>query len=111
MKTPYSPPHLSGRQAWPSYLKDWPSLTAALMLAALVCGKRFWLKPESEHAAKPWPASRPSGIKLTRPSTLLLNTQTEREAMGHLSKYYPSQPHSSGVSNQGDTRHQNTPLG
>ena len=31
--------------------------------------------------------------------------------MGHLSKYYPSQLHSSGVSNQAGTRHQNIPLG
>ena len=52
------------------------------------------------------------GVSLfvVRPSTLLLNTQTQREAMGHLSKYYPIRSHSSGVSNQGRTRHHDTLL-
>ena len=53
-------------------------------------------------------ASKSASLKLTRPSTLLLNTQTEREAMGHLSKYYPIRSRSSGVSNQGRTRHHDT---
>ena len=51
-----------------------------------------------------------ASLKLIRPSTLLLSTQTEREAMGHLSKYYPIRSRSSGVSNQRRTRHHDTPL-
>ena len=49
------------------------------------------------------------GAAAPLPSALLLNTQTEREAMGHLSKYYPIRSRSSGVSNQGRTRLQNSP--
>ena len=38
------------------------------------------------------------------------STQTQKEAMGHLNKYYPIPERLSGVSNQGRTRHHDTPL-